>query len=188
MRTESKAKISDTALLLFAKQGYQSTSIEQIATEAGVSKGLVYNYFDSKEDLLIFALTEVFRHAKGEFSSLLKMNKPADQINKFIDGMLDYVVEHTEFWRLQMNVMMQPQVPESLRTLIMDNLREYIKLFSGVFKSAGILQPDGEGWFLAASLDGVMMYYLLNGKSCPIEKIRSVMKRHYELVFSTKSK
>ena len=51
-RAASIGKIYDASLELFAKQGFQSTSISQIAKKAGISKGLIYNYFDSKVDLL----------------------------------------------------------------------------------------------------------------------------------------
>jgi len=44
-----KQKLLDAATKLFGAQGFFATTIEQIAEEAGVSKSLVYNYFDSKE-------------------------------------------------------------------------------------------------------------------------------------------
>ena len=47
-----KQKLLDAATKLFESQGYFSTTVEQITDEAGVSKGLVYNYFSSKEELL----------------------------------------------------------------------------------------------------------------------------------------
>ena len=42
----------DTALEHFANEGYFSTTINHIAKHAGISKGLMYNYFESKEALL----------------------------------------------------------------------------------------------------------------------------------------
>jgi len=48
----SRAKIVETALLLFAQHGYESTTTRQIAEHAGISYGLMYHYFKSKEDLL----------------------------------------------------------------------------------------------------------------------------------------
>jgi len=48
----TKSRLIASALDLFSRQGYDSTSIKEIAHEAGVSLGLMYNYFPSKEDLL----------------------------------------------------------------------------------------------------------------------------------------
>ncbi|MCB0506551.1 MAG: helix-turn-helix transcriptional regulator, partial [Cyclobacteriaceae bacterium] len=52
IRAESKHRIMEAAFELIAKSGYESTSISMIAKKAGVSKGLLYNYFESKEDLV----------------------------------------------------------------------------------------------------------------------------------------
>jgi len=52
LREQRKAEILQAALALFAKQGFHNTSIEQIRKKAGVSKGLIYNYFEKKEDLV----------------------------------------------------------------------------------------------------------------------------------------
>ncbi len=45
-------EILDAAQRLFARQGYDSTSVTQIITEIGVSKGGFYHHFESKEDLV----------------------------------------------------------------------------------------------------------------------------------------
>lgn len=51
MRTEATEKIFSAALIIFATYGYHGTSIKQIARQAGLSYGLVYHYFPSKEAL-----------------------------------------------------------------------------------------------------------------------------------------
>ncbi|HSL89147.1 MAG TPA: helix-turn-helix domain-containing protein, partial [Ignavibacteriaceae bacterium] len=52
IRKESRQKILDAALEVFAKQGYHSATVDAITKTAGISKGLMYNYFKSKEDVL----------------------------------------------------------------------------------------------------------------------------------------
>ncbi|MFB1050276.1 TetR/AcrR family transcriptional regulator [Paraliobacillus sp. JSM ZJ581] len=51
--TNKKKKMMYAAMKLFSEKGYHATSMQEIATDAGVSKGLLYKYFDSKEALLI---------------------------------------------------------------------------------------------------------------------------------------
>ena len=72
LREASIQKILDASLELFGTVGYQSTSMSQIAEKAGVSKGLIYNYFESKEDLLksmIDRLSEVGDQMIGDVMS-----------------------------------------------------------------------------------------------------------------------
>lgn len=51
-RQMASREILDTALRLFTEQGYDETTIAQIAREAGVSQRTLFRYFGSKEDLL----------------------------------------------------------------------------------------------------------------------------------------
>jgi AcrR family transcriptional regulator len=53
MREASKEVLIQAALELFARHGFEQTSVRMIARQAGVSLGLLYNYFESKEALLV---------------------------------------------------------------------------------------------------------------------------------------
>ena len=44
-------EVLDAALKMFARKGFASTKVEDIAREAGLSKGAIYRYFSSKEDI-----------------------------------------------------------------------------------------------------------------------------------------
>ena len=54
-----RGQLIEAALDLFGRQGYHSTTIREIAERAGVSIGLIYQYFEDKEDILFLALTAV---------------------------------------------------------------------------------------------------------------------------------
>ena len=58
IRENRKTEIVNASLKLFAHNGYHSTTISMIAKEANISKGLVYNYFKSKEEVLKTILFE----------------------------------------------------------------------------------------------------------------------------------
>ncbi len=53
LKAERSAQILDAAARVFARKGYQRATIRQIAAEAGVAEGTIYNYFKSKRHLLI---------------------------------------------------------------------------------------------------------------------------------------
>ncbi|QYO63930.1 TetR/AcrR family transcriptional regulator [Leptolyngbya sp. 7M] len=52
IRRETMERILATSLRLFCEKGYYATSIEDIAKQAQISKGLLYHYFRSKEEVL----------------------------------------------------------------------------------------------------------------------------------------
>jgi AcrR family transcriptional regulator len=49
---EKRRQILDAAVRVFARQGFHATRVSDIADEAGVAYGLVYHYFNSKEEVL----------------------------------------------------------------------------------------------------------------------------------------
>jgi len=55
---DKRAVILDAALRTFVKRGYPKTKVAEIASEAGVAEGTLYNYFPSKEDLLLALFDE----------------------------------------------------------------------------------------------------------------------------------
>ncbi|HHG84163.1 MAG TPA: TetR/AcrR family transcriptional regulator, partial [Bacteroidetes bacterium] len=73
IREQSRKKILDAALRLFAQKGFDGTSVSGVAKEAGVAKGLIYNYFSSKEDLvhqLVISGADVAEEVVGELMGL----------------------------------------------------------------------------------------------------------------------
>ena len=56
---EEKCKhVTQAALELFLEKGYKSVTTREIATKAGISKGILYHYFESKEDLFYRTVKE----------------------------------------------------------------------------------------------------------------------------------
>jgi AcrR family transcriptional regulator len=52
-RRETRRRLAETGLKLFLAQGYEETTLDQIAEAAGVSRRTVFHYFDQKEDILL---------------------------------------------------------------------------------------------------------------------------------------
>ena len=55
---KTKRKIFETSMKLFAKKGYDATSIEDITATVGVAKGTLYYHFSSKEEIFNFLIEE----------------------------------------------------------------------------------------------------------------------------------
>lgn len=84
-RPSKKAHIVEVACELFTKQGYQSTSIDQVVSAAAVSKPTVYSNFPTKLVLWEAALSSLTERAQKEMSSVLSQLNLAKESN-FIPG------------------------------------------------------------------------------------------------------
>ncbi|MBM5811687.1 MAG: TetR/AcrR family transcriptional regulator [Gammaproteobacteria bacterium] len=68
---QRRAEIVRAAVRLFSEHGYYVTTIQQIARAAGISVGLVYQYFRDKDDILFLALTSVLETYEREIPRAL---------------------------------------------------------------------------------------------------------------------
>jgi len=59
LATGTREKILQSAFTVLSRQGYENTSIKEIAEQAGVAQGLVHYYFKSKQQLVLAVLAEV---------------------------------------------------------------------------------------------------------------------------------
>jgi len=80
-------ELLDVAQRLFARHGYDGTSVNQIIAELGVSKGAFYHYFDSKEDL-IEALARRFARVTAAQTDDLLRDPTMDAFSKLTAFML----------------------------------------------------------------------------------------------------
>ncbi|MFD0870307.1 MULTISPECIES: TetR/AcrR family transcriptional regulator [Paenibacillus] len=76
---ETKNKLIDAALRTFSRKGFKESTTKDIAKEAGVTDGLIYHYFQSKEDLL-WAIFDKYTllHSLEETVSRLDSNQPLE--------------------------------------------------------------------------------------------------------------
>jgi len=112
MREEKMTLIMDVALEHFANEGYYRTTINHIARHAGISKGLMYNYFDSKEALLKAiihrSVNEVYKYLDIDRDGYLSEG----EFEFFIRKINLVLKEKRYFWRLLMQLLMQNDVRE----------------------------------------------------------------------------
>jgi TetR/AcrR family fatty acid metabolism transcriptional regulator len=86
---DKRMVILDAALRTFVKRGYPETKVAEIASEAGVAEGTIYNYFPSKEDLLLALFDEKWNAIIHEVKS--KINR-LDDPNKKLKAIFSSVV------------------------------------------------------------------------------------------------
>lgn len=159
IRDQARDKIMSAALQLFGTKGYEATTISQIAKEAGYSKGLLYNYYDSKEDLLkelIASLSkgeeEIMKQIVGDNPSVMLENIIRFTFKEFRDNM--------ELWKLITSLAIQVERFAFIHDLAANKLNTYLVLFEQLLTGIGIPHPKQEARILAAVFDGVGMQKL----------------------------
>ncbi len=75
-REETRRRLLDSALGVFARHGYERATVDEIVREAGFSKGAFYVHFESKDDLFWAMLEERINRTLGSFRAGLDAGAP----------------------------------------------------------------------------------------------------------------
>ena len=90
MVMEMRQRIILEALRLFSLKGFLSTSVQDILTAAGASKGGLYNHFKSKEDLFFAVLDEARRiWRENNLAGFDQIDKPVEKVKKLLNNFKD---------------------------------------------------------------------------------------------------
>ena len=179
IRETRKREIMNTALELFANEGFYATSISKIADRAGISKGLLYNYFDSKEDLI----RSIIFDGIDNLTRFIDPNKDGiltkEEMRYFIEEMFNALVQEKYYWRLYFNLFFQPQVLKLVEKRLLVMIHTYLKMLSDYFTSTGSEDPQTDAIFFGALLDGIGFQFLADPERFPLEKVKNKLLKMY---------
>src|ERR1041385_9081089 len=104
----AREKILTTASRLFAEQGYESTSLSQVARQANVSKALIFWHFDCKENLYRSALRKTLEPYFIDSEDLEGLGE-REQIARLIDQFYDFVSDNVYSVRFFLNLTLRTE-------------------------------------------------------------------------------
>ena len=180
IRGKSKEKILNAAISLFSSIGYFSTSVSKIAKKAGVSKGLLYNYFDSKDQLLLAIVNKTMNILDEIFEIGHEDLSPKEELIMIIENSFVLVDNHLGFLRMLIPLSMQIREFDFINNMIYKKYNEYTIKLSSVFEKLDYNIPEDEARLLLATLDGIMYQYLVIGDNLPYEKIKNSLINKYK--------
>ncbi len=98
-----RMEIIEAATRIFAKRGYHMSTLDEVAQEAEFSKGAIYLYFSSKEDLLVSVVKEKIKPFMEIFYQELYLDKPLrDKIRDMYYHMADMAFQERDFFKIVM--------------------------------------------------------------------------------------
>ncbi|WP_159451445.1 TetR/AcrR family transcriptional regulator [Demequina sp. NBRC 110054] len=92
-RGETRGRVLDSALALFADHGFSGTSLQMIADHVGVSKAAVYQQFRTKEDMLLALMEPAMERLAERVEDAESQRGRGDQVSVMFDGLVDLVLE-----------------------------------------------------------------------------------------------
>jgi AcrR family transcriptional regulator len=91
---ERRAQLLALARKAFSDRSYDEVSIDDLAREARISKGLLYHYFPTKRDLYVAGLSEIAEELVQRMMSVPDDLQPIERVRAGLDAYLDHVQQH----------------------------------------------------------------------------------------------
>ncbi len=172
IRKEKKELIKQTALELFAENGFHATSINQIAKKAGISKGLTYNYFASKNDILKEIIDEGFHQIHDLFDPNHDGILTEEELIFFVEKTFDTVGSNLRHWKLFFTLMLQPIVSENFSYQYIDASKVMLKMMHDFLVSKGSKDPEGDMLMINSMIEGALLYSIVTPELFPIDLVK----------------
>lgn len=138
-----RREILQAAATLFAEQGYQRTSVKEIADRAGIAPGTIYLYFDSKGDLLIGLMMRLAElEDLDEQVGQAMRSDPRTFLTTAFQNRMERVVESEEMLRAILpQMLVQPALREQFRRQFVAPVIDLVEQYVEAQVEQGKMQP-----------------------------------------------
>jgi AcrR family transcriptional regulator len=180
LREKSKAAILVAATELFAHKGYAGTTTDEIARRAGISKGLVYYHFPSKEailEALLDTITETTLGLRALREGSVESRGAA--LIAFIHAWFGEIRTNPALVKLGIRFHSDPEMIRIARKKQESLLKHYIGIFSMLFTALGSRDPEAETFLLGSVLDGIGLNYTAMPDAVPLDRIEALLVHYY---------
>ena len=127
---KTKRKIFETSMSLFAKKGYDATSIEEITSVVGVAKGTLYYHFSSKEEIFNFLVEEGMNLLKKSIRiKISPENTSQGKLKAIILIQIKIIIKYEDFITIVLSQMLGN---DSKSLTIQKYLFEYLKIIENI--------------------------------------------------------
>ena len=174
LKDERREQLMSEALRIFAARGFAATKAADIAAASGISQGLMYHYFQSKEDIFVQLVRRAFDRLNEACLTLERMAiPPRDKIALALDGLLQNLAQDGDAARYHMLVAhatISDAVPKEAKAIVKKHNRLPYEVIARIM-AAG--QQDGSIWqhdpqelalVFWTTIKGLAMHKAIHGK------------------------
>lgn len=180
---DKKLNLIKSGMKLFAAKGYHQTSIQEIATDAGISKGGFYLYFQSKEDFIATAVQYFHTEISDRIALVTEENAPPKQnLAKQITVVTKYIYRYKDFiiMYLRENIPIGENTDKLIHQMKTQNfhwLKENIEAIYGEKINTYIVDAVVQ---LEGLMHGYFQWMVVNHLQMDVEKIGSFLVRRLD--------
>jgi AcrR family transcriptional regulator len=173
MKAESRKAVLAAALEAFARKGFSATTTDEIAKKAGVSKGLIFTHFRTKEEILLTILKEEILRLIPNIDDEDGVLSPRERFVLLMNKWINIVEMEPLLVRLALHL----NLDDAYRRLMRRKGKQIMKLYFDTMRSLlvklGSTTPDLDLYLLNFVFDGITANYAIApGLLPPISTIK----------------
>jgi AcrR family transcriptional regulator len=165
---ERRAQIIEAALACYTRKGYANTTMDDIVAESGLSKGAIYWYFKSKDDVFQAAFTSMFEAVGIEtMASLQACETAAERLRLGARTMVDLARDIEGYFALIVEFWAQSENRDEVMGFWAEMLTQYQQVIAAIFEG-GIqsgefkeVDADALAWMIMTAYDGLAAYDMM---------------------------
>jgi len=181
-KEQKRQELLRNAMACFAEKGYQAATIDDIVARSGMSKGAVYNYFSSKEEIYLTMLKQAtdrnFKMLKDEIGKHVSAGEKLERIFNIYSDISYIKQEWLDRHRVQIEFYMNAPRSEELN----ERMRERGEIFRSFIveiieegKLNGEFKEDIDGYLIAEAYwsftDGMFLHLLVEKEKYPFKSL-----------------
>jgi AcrR family transcriptional regulator len=169
-RARTRRELLDAAAVVFARQGYHATSVDEVAEAAGYTKGAVYSNFTSKEQLFLELLDRQIDQAVAVVEEVFAKAEPQDRARMLGEVHEEIRVLDPQWYLLETEFLLYAARNEAVRDRVAERQartrRRLTELLEAHLADLGIedpaLPPEDAALMLMATADGLTQASLVS--------------------------
>lgn len=183
IRAQTSSRLLEGALKVFAKQGYHASTMADVAQAAGVSKGLAYHYFESKEELLVSLAELRLKQYLPLLKGLTEIEDAEERLLFLVNFVMKEIVEKCEELRFYNALYLHADGVRAIEKAMQKYQEQFDRQFAAeeqLLKDLGFKNPALEAVFLRSTLQGIALEYILSPHDYPLKKIKEMLISRYK--------
>lgn len=181
---DRRREILSAALTSFGRGGFHETTIDDIAREAGLSKGAVYWHFAGKRELFYALVDQILGDFEGELATPDPTLSGRERLERMVDAALRVDLGAPGMAELQAEFMScaarEPEMRERLLAAAQGSIQLVVDAISHGVKSGEFrpVDPETVAYGMLATLDGLQVHQLLR----PDLEVNRIWRESIELI------
>lgn len=181
-KEQRRQEILDAAMEVFIGKGYQSSTINDISAQCGMSVGAIYRYFRNKGEIMLSLVDERLGRTPEAFARLTEhIEDPWERLDRCVGLFTNALrVRHPATGRLLLVTMAEAVQDGDVRRGLHERFRSLVAYISGVIADgirSGQFRADADPSALATLLmsaaDGVAVYWVTGSPEIDLRVLRS---------------